>query len=111
MAYMGWTPKDRGLAEALIEHEAAIGPHGIPWDVALDPESDGWLEVEEITDYAQAALDRWHEDRSKSPAEPGVRVHVVDARTKPPDDPAGGDQDRAEDQPDGVTTTGHRPPE
>lgn len=94
MTYFGWAPRDRGLAEALIEHEASTGPHGIPWDVALDPESDGWLEVEEVTDYAQAALDRWHEnhDKAKSQAEPGVRLRVVDSRAKPLDDPTGGDE-------------------
>lgn len=84
-----WSARDRGLAEGLLVHEDSIGPHGIPWAVALDPESDGWLEVVEVVDYAQAALDRWRKDRREK-AEPGARTIVVDTRRPSgagPDDP------------------------
>lgn len=77
---MAWSPRDRALAEALIEHEASIGPHGIPWRVALDPESDGWLEVSEQIDYAQAAIEQW-EERHKGQRTPGARLVVRDARS------------------------------
>ena len=95
MAYLReWGARDRGLAEALIEHEDSLGPHGIPWSRALDPDSDGWFEVVEVTDHAQAALDRWHKANPKPG--PGVRVRVVDARDV---DHASGE----ESPPDGAT--------
>lgn len=89
---MAWPARDRALAEALIEYEASIGPHGIPWRVALDPESDGWLEVSEQVDYAQAAIEQW-EERHKGQRTPGARLVVRDARVSD----AGGDEDHADD--------------
>jgi hypothetical protein len=77
-----WSARDRGLAEALIVHEESIGPHGIPWRDALNDENDGWFEAEEVTDYAQAALDRWHKEHQGKDAEPGTRLVVVDTRPK-----------------------------
>lgn len=48
---------------------------------ATDPDADGWYEVDERTDYAQAAVDRWREsNRGKS--EPGVFPVVVDLRAE-----------------------------
>lgn len=79
MTYLDtWSARDRGLAEALLEFEASVGPHGIPWRDALDPESEGWFEVEQVTDHAQAAIDRWHKANPKP--QPGTRVRVIDAR-------------------------------
>jgi hypothetical protein len=79
-----WSRRDRALAEGLLLRERADGPHGIPWDVALDPESDGWLEVDEREDFAQAALDRWRAEHRDPP--PGVLPVVVDRREHPEDD-------------------------
>lgn len=86
MTYLGsWSKRDRGLAEALLEHEDSIGPHGVPWQDALDPDSEGWYEVVEFTDHAQAALDRWHKNNPK-PA-PGVRIRVVRSEQDAQDQP------------------------
>lgn len=73
-----WSPRDRALAEGLLLRETGDDPNGIPWDVALDPESDGWLEVDEKVNFAQAAVDRWRKD-TKEPG-PGVVPVVVDVR-------------------------------
>lgn len=78
--YLGWSGLDRGLAEGLIEAESSVGPHGIPWVDALDPENDGWFEVREQIDYAQRPLDEWQKENQGSEAEPGARVYVVDLR-------------------------------
>lgn len=61
-------------------YEDSIGPHGIPWVQALDPENDGWFEAHEVVDFAQAALDRWREDHKGKAVEPGTRVTVRDLR-------------------------------
>lgn len=65
-------------------YEDSIGPHGIPWTQALDPDADGWFEAHEVVDYAQAALDRWREERQGKTVEPGTRVTVRDSRVKRP---------------------------
>lgn len=78
--YFGWSRRSRALAEGLIEHEESIGPHGIPWADALDPDNDGCFEVEEQVDYAQAPIDRWHKENQGKDVEPGVRLVVVDTR-------------------------------
>lgn len=84
MEYLrNWSARDRGLAEGLIAYQDSIGPHGIPWRLALDDDMDGWFEVEQHTDYAQAALDRFRQDRGSSDAEPGARLFVMN--TRPPD--------------------------
>lgn len=77
-----WSARDRGLAEGLLAYEDSIGPHGIPWRVALDDEDGSWLEVEEITDHAQAAIDRWHLEHKGKDSDPGTRLVVVDTRPK-----------------------------
>ena len=79
--YFTWSARSRALAEGLIEREKSIGPHGIPWADALNPDNDGWFEVREEVDYAQAALDQWHKDhQGKDDVDPGTRVVVVDLR-------------------------------
>lgn len=78
--YFTWSRRSRALAEGLIEHEDSLGPHGIPWRDALDPDNDGWFEVEERVDYAQKPLDEWHDEHKGKPVEPGTRVVVVDTR-------------------------------
>lgn len=75
-----WSARSRGLAEGLIELEESTGSHGIPMDLALDPDMDGWFEVVETVDYAQAELDRWHHDHKGKDTEPGVRLRVVNTR-------------------------------
>lgn len=77
-----WSARDRGLAEGLISHEDSVGPHGIPWRDALNDDNDGWFEVEEHQDHAQAALDQWKKDHSDKDVEPGTRLVVVN--TRPP---------------------------
>ena len=74
-----WSTRDRGLAEGLLLYEAGLGPHGVPMRVALDPDMDGWLEVDERVDYAQAAIDRWRESQHGK-SEPGVFPVVVNTR-------------------------------
>ena len=61
------------------------GPHGIPYRDALDDDNDGWFEVEEQVDYAQAAIDQWRKDQDGKDVEPGTRLVVVNTR------PTGGD--------------------
>lgn len=73
-----WTPVDRALAEGLVHMEETTGPHGIPMEDAMDPESDGWWTVRESVDYAQAAIDRYWAEHPDP--EPGVRVVVEDER-------------------------------
>lgn len=78
--YFTWSRRSRALAEGLIESEESVGPHGIPWADALDPENDGYFEVEERVDYAQAPIDRWQRENKGKDTEPGVRLVVVDTR-------------------------------
>ena len=78
-----WSSRDRGLAEGLLLYERGLGPHGIPMRLATDDDADGWYEVEERTDYAQAAVDQWR-DSLKGRHPPGVFPVVVD--TRPPGD-------------------------
>lgn len=88
MVYLDeWSARDRGLAEALLEHEDGLGPHGIPWSEALDPDAEGVFEVEPVTDHAQAALDRWHKANPKPG--PGVRARVVRSDEKTGQEPDG----------------------
>jgi hypothetical protein len=92
MTYLrDWSSRDRGLAEGLVLYEAGNGPHGIPMRLALDPDNDGWFEVDEHVDYAQAAIDRWRESR-RGHTEPGAFPVVVDVRERRPK--RGGDPDR-----------------
>lgn len=64
-----------------MAYEDSVGPHGIPWRDALNPDLDGWFEVEETIDNAQAALDLWHKDHhGKDDVDPGTRLRVVDTR-------------------------------
>lgn len=74
-----WTTRDRGLAEGLLLYEAGMGPHGVPMRHATDPDMDGWYEVDERVDYAQAAVDRWREAQHGK-AEPGIFPVVVNTR-------------------------------
>jgi hypothetical protein len=76
-----WSNRDRALAEGLLLLEAGTGPHGIPLRLALDPDNDGWFEVDEHVDYAQAAIERWRES-SKGNVEPGTFPVVVDVRKR-----------------------------
>ena len=46
---------------------------------ATDPDNDGWFEVTERVDYAQAAIDRWRESQHGK-TEPGVYPVVHDVR-------------------------------
>jgi hypothetical protein len=46
----------------------------------MDPDNDGWFEVDERVDYAQAVLDQWHKDNQGKDPEPGTRLFVVDTR-------------------------------
>jgi hypothetical protein len=78
--YFTWSPRSRALAEGLLEHERSIGPHGIRWRDALDPDNDGYFEVRERMDYAQAALDQFQKDNTSKDTEPGVRPYVVFTR-------------------------------
>jgi hypothetical protein len=78
--YFQWSARSRALAEGLIEREKSIGPHGIPWADALDPDNDGWFEVREEIDYAQKPLDEWHKEHQGKDIDPGTRVVVVDTR-------------------------------
>ena len=57
-----------------------MGPHGISWKAALDPDNEGFFEVRERVDYAQAALDQYQKDNASKDAEPGVRPYVVFTR-------------------------------
>lgn len=66
--------------------EASTGSHGQPMRLAADPEMDGWFEVHEQYDFAQAALDRWN--REQKDPEPGVYPVVVNV--KPPTEVDGG---------------------
>lgn len=60
---------------------------GFPLREALDPERDGWYEVDDNTvDYAQAALDEYR--KATKNQDPGVRLKVVDTYE--------GDEDRPE---------------
>lgn len=78
-----WSTRDRGLAEGFLLYEQSVGPHGFPMRLATDDDMDGWFEVEERTDYAQAEIDRWRESlKGRHPA--GVFPVVVNTRT--PDD-------------------------
>ncbi len=61
--------------------EDSTGPHGIPYTDALDPDNDGWYEVETKVDHAQAALDQWQKgDGTK--ADPGTLPYVINTRPK-----------------------------
>lgn len=82
MTYLGdWSGRDRALAEGLLLYEASTGPHGVPMRDALDPDNDGWFEVDEQVDYAQAAIERWRESK-RGNAEPGMFPVVIDARKR-----------------------------
>lgn len=74
-----WSSRDRGLAEGFLLYEQSLGPHGFPMHLATDDDMDGWFEVEERTDYAQAEIDRWRESL-KGRHSPGVFPVVVDTR-------------------------------
>jgi hypothetical protein len=76
-----WSSRDRALAEGLLLFESGTGPHGIPMRYALDPDNDGWFEVDERVDYAQAAIERWRESMHGK-AEPGAFPVVVDTRKR-----------------------------
>lgn len=71
-----WGSADRGLAEGLLEYEAALNDMGIPSWIANDPAIQATVNVERRTDYAQAAVDEF---RSKPDykREPGERLLVV----------------------------------
>lgn len=59
--------------------EESVGPHGIPYEEALDPDNDGWFEVKTQVDRAQAALDKWRDEDGKN-ADPGTLPYVVNTR-------------------------------
>jgi hypothetical protein len=54
--------------------------------LASDPEMDGWFEIREAYDFAQAAVDRWSNEQKER--EPGVYPVVVNV--KPPTEVDGG---------------------
>ena len=70
---MDWDESDQALAAGLLLHEAEIGPHGQPFRLALDPDNDGWFEVEPVKDFEHAAIDRWLSEKDR---EPGVQPVV-----------------------------------
>jgi hypothetical protein len=80
-----WSSRDRGLAEGLLLYEQGTGPHGFPMRYATDDDNDGWFEVVERTDYAQAAIDQWREGL-KGRHVPGVFPVVIDTRGRDLDD-------------------------
>jgi hypothetical protein len=87
MTYLkDWSARDRGLAEGLLALEDSTGPHGIPWADAMNDDNDGWFEVEEHVDYAQAAVDRWKAEHDSGDVEPGTRLFVVDTRSSSADE-------------------------
>lgn len=70
------------MAEGLLLFEAGTGPHGQPMRLATDPDNDGWFEVEERIDYAQAAIDRWR-DSKRGNTDPGAYPVVTYVRPAP----------------------------
>lgn len=80
-----WSTRDRGLAEGLLYLEDSTGPHGQPMRLALDPDNDGWFEVEAKTDHAQAALDRWREEQQRG-GKPEAGSYGVVTFTRPAGD-------------------------
>lgn len=76
-----WSAVDRTLAEALLLHEKAFDPHGIPWEIALDPEKGSWLDVDERINWAAAAVENW---RAQGSHEPGAYPVVIDTRQADP---------------------------
>jgi len=76
-----WDARDRGLAEGLLAYEAGLMPHGIPAEIALDPDNDGWFDAVPVTDHAQAAIERAQKE-NKDP-EPGLRYGVRYTRNDP----------------------------
>lgn len=81
MEYLGWSIRDRGLAEGLILHEDSLNRWGIPHREAQDPTNSGWFEVDPIVDHAEAAFEKWREENKTT--EPGVQPVVrLDLRAK-----------------------------
>lgn len=63
-----------------------MGPHGIHMSIATDDDMDGWFEVEDGVDYAQAAIDTWRAGK-KNP-EPGLYPILIDTRRPVRPDPS-----------------------
>lgn len=80
--YLGWSSRDRGLAEGLVFYESQLGPHGHPSWISQDPERQ--FAVDEVVDQAQAALDEAHEEYGcgKGPGK-GVHLIVIDQGKRP----------------------------
>lgn len=89
-----WSPRDRGLAEALIVHEDTThGPCGHQLSESTNDDMDGWYEVDDSTVcHACAALERFR-DEAKDGAEPGVLLRVVDVRPPQDTDTGSGSQE------------------
>lgn len=72
-----WSLRSRALAEGLTLYEESVNELGLPLREVLDPERDGWYEVDDETvDYSLAALEDYRKS-NKNP-EPGVQLKVVD---------------------------------
>ncbi len=76
----GWNDVDRSLALALVAYEDSLCPCGCgyPRDRVWDDDADGWFEVEQVTCYARAALDRRRDARTE--VDPGRLEFAVDGR-------------------------------
>lgn len=82
MEFLGWAPRDRYLAEGLLEYEGNLHSCGHDAKKAFDPLADGWYEADtSVVCQACAAAERLMSDE-KEKLEPGTVLRIVD--TRPP---------------------------
>lgn len=94
---MGWSARDRGLAEALVWYERDLDEHGLPSHIAHDPERS-W-EVDEIVNHPAAVLAEAHDEmRDGKGKNYGVRLTVQQVEPRRSVAPLDGDADAEQDR-------------
>lgn len=97
----GWSARDRGLAEGLIEYEESLTRNGVPSWQAFDPAQE-WEPDETVDGYA-AAVEQYEAESRQGAKDgktaPGLRVFARPKASAPLGRDADREQDRS-DEPD-----------
>lgn len=76
-----WSPRDRGLATALMVLEDTVHSCGHDLERSTHPDMDGWYGAEPVVCYACAAAER---DQEENPdREPGEMRQIVELPDAP----------------------------
>lgn len=81
--YLGWSRRDRGLAEGLLTYEASLNPVGIPVHLARDPGRRFGLD--EVMDHSMAVLEEAQDEYARPGGQKqyGLRLVVKDEGPMP----------------------------